>query len=68
MLTNAPTRQHSRHKRHEPAITSTEIDNYYSKETVELSVDPAKMAQRFLEQGRNADAERLFLSALDMKN
>lgn len=67
MLTNAPTRQHSRHKRHEPAITSTEINNYYSKETVELSVDPAKMAQRFLEQGRNADAERLFLSALDMK-
>ncbi len=67
MLTNAPARQHSRHKRHEPAITSTDLNNYYSKETVELSVDPAKMAQMFLEQGRNADAERLFLSALDEK-
>lgn len=67
MLTNAPARMHSRHKRHEPKLTSTENDNYYSKETVEISVDPAVMAQRFLEQGRNADAERLFLSALDHK-
>jgi tetratricopeptide (TPR) repeat protein len=67
MITNAPPRQHSRHKRHEPAITSTEIVNYYNKETVEISVDPATMAQKFLEQGRNADAERLFLSALDEK-